>query len=166
MQQHYITDITGKYLTCIIYLYLSMSIYVSIYLYIISTTPPRLLHHTTPPHSPSPPGWRNTDLARGVQWANGHGEGADCGGVRHQSCYQGKADDGSWIDARLSLLWCAGRLTTLVQTHGGRDTSHTSACSECVSFSSLTNTYIVLLCNCNIPRKILHFHYVCLYIYI
>jgi hypothetical protein len=150
-----------------------MSIYLSIYLSIhlsISTTPARLLHHTIPPHAPPPPVWMDADLRRGVLGENGRGEGADCGGVRHQSSGQGTADDGPCLGARLPLLSRAGRLAALAQTHGGGDSSSISACSAFVSVSSLTNVCILRLCNFNISRKIPHFHheflYICTYIYI
>jgi hypothetical protein len=93
MQQEYVA---AKYLTCIMCVHI-------IYFY-ISTTPARLHHHPTPPHAPCPQGWKDADLHFGVLREDGRGEGADCGGVRHQSRCQGKADDAPCLGARAPCL--------------------------------------------------------------
>jgi hypothetical protein len=45
----------------------------------------------------------HADLRRSGQGAHGRGEGADIGGVRHQSRYGGKADDAPCLGARARL---------------------------------------------------------------
>ena len=46
----------------------------------------------------------DADLHRGVYRADGRGEGADFCGVRHQSRFQGKADDGPCVGPRAPSL--------------------------------------------------------------